>query len=95
LLFPCMIKVSTSIWRSVNPRSAGETGACGIPAGAERACSWPGSACGGPLNARLCPRHDQAALKLGKPASTVSISLPCGVVLSAQASVSERKPAPS
>jgi hypothetical protein len=40
-------------------------------------------------------RHDQRASNSAKPASTVTISLPCGVVVSAQVSASERKPAPT
>jgi hypothetical protein len=39
-------------------------------------------------------RHDQLALELASPASTVTISRPCGVVVSAQASLRDRNSAP-
>src|SRR5215207_871618 len=40
-----------------------------------------------------CPSADQLTLELGQATSTVSIRRPCGVVVSAQVSFSERKPA--
>jgi hypothetical protein len=43
------------------------------------------------LAALTSPSADQLPFKLGYPPSTVSISRPCGVVVSAQASASERK----
>jgi hypothetical protein len=47
-----------------------------------------------PLAPFIRPSLDQLAFKLGKAARTVSISRPCGVVVSAQPSAIERKPAP-
>lgn len=40
------------------------------------------------------PRSNQLALELGEPPKTVSIKRPCAVVVSAQVSLSDLKPAP-
>ena len=48
-----------------------------------------------PLPSFRCPRHNHSRSNSASPPRTVSINRPCGVVVSAQVSASDLKPAPA